>query len=410
MRQKVKNLSKGEGLLNLGLRALAIGAKFLLSILIVKKLTVADLGVYGILQTTITLLIYILGFDFYTYNAREILKKDQKSLASCIINQLAFHGLVYLIVIPISFFLFMYGVIETKYMLLFYLLLVSEHLSQELYRLLIVLKRSVIASLILFIRSGVWIFLLALIWFLESQTSSIYQVLIYWLAGAWLSVFVGIRMILPLHSSKIDFNWIKKGIIISLPFFVGTIFYKIMEFSGRYFLDYYGTKEDVGVFTFFSSLSNTIFVFVQATVIMVYSPYLIEHAQLNSEDFKKYFSKFKKKTLINTLLGSFLGAAFIYPFLIYLDNKTLSADIYVFFVLLLATISFCISYIPHYKLYVFNQDIHLLKASIIGAVCNLFFNFILVPNYGVEGAAYAQFLGMFSLLIAKTAFSFSRKT
>ena len=295
-------------------------------------------------------------------------------------------------------------------MLLFYLLLVAEHISQELYRLLIVLKRSVIASLILFIRSGAWILMLALVWFLETQVSSIYQILMYWLVGAWVSIFVGVRVILPLKGAKVDFGWIKKGFIVSLPFFIGTIFYKIMEFSGRYFLDYYWSKKEVGIFTFFSSLSNTIFVFVQATVIMVYSPYLIEHAQRNSKDFKRYFSKFKKKIILNTGLGSLMGIAFIYPLLFYLDNQTLTSNILVFFVLVFATVSFCISYIPHYRLYVFNKDNNLLKASIIGALVNLFFNFILVPTKGVEGASYAQFLGMFSLLIAKIVFSFNHKT
>ena len=96
------------GIYNLLFRVLTIAAKFVLSILIVKRLSVADYGTFGIFQTTVTLAIYVLGFDFYTYNTRQILKANEKSVTDCLMNQLVFHGIVYLIVLPLLFFVFFF--------------------------------------------------------------------------------------------------------------------------------------------------------------------------------------------------------------------------------------------------------------------------------------------------------------
>ena len=180
---------------NLILRGLTIVAKFLLSILIVKNLGIYEMGVFGIFQTTATILIYVLGFDFYTFNTREILKENAKRLNYYITNQIAFHGLVYLIVLPMAGFLFLFGVVDLEYAIFFYGILIAEHISQELYRVLIVLKKSVIASIVLFVRSGFWIVVLYLFWSINDINKSLDTILFLWLVGALLSVVMGIKYV-----------------------------------------------------------------------------------------------------------------------------------------------------------------------------------------------------------------------
>ncbi|GGG38991.1 hypothetical protein GCM10011414_05400 [Croceivirga lutea] len=398
------------GVYNLIFRVLTIAAKFVLSILIVKELSVADYGVFGIFQTTITLSIYLLGFDFYTYNTREILKVNQKSVADCLMNQLLFHGVIYVIVLPILLGVFFFNVIDIEYLSLFYLILITEHISQEVYRFLIVLKKSVAASFILFVRSGLWIFTLAIYWFIKLEKSSLSVVLVFWFLGALLSILIAIKYLPKISSFSIDYGWIKKGIKVAAPFFVATILYKIMEFSGRYFLDYWSTKAIVGVFTFYASIANTIFVFVQAMVLVVMSPLLIEAAQNNQKElFDNRFRKFKKKTVTFTLIAMLGSMLLIYPFIYFLDNQLLLNNIYIYFFLAFATSIFCISYLPHYKLYVFDKDKALLISAAIGATLNLIFNFVLVPRLGIFGAVISQIIGMTTLLLSKQYFLIKEK-
>ncbi len=363
------------------------------------------MGVFGIFQTTVMLMIYILGFDFYTYNTRELLKKEKEGDPSFYIgNQMVFHGAVYLLVLPCSLFLFFYDVIDTEYLLYFYAILVAEHLSQEIYRILIVLKKSVVASLTLFLRAGLWILALYLVWSFNWSSQTIKDIFILWAIGGAISIIVGVFHIPLSFKFKIDFSWIEKGIKVATPFLVATLFYKVIEFSGRYFLDFYTSKEEVGIFTFYSGISNAMFVLVQSTVIIVMSPYLIESVNEGVEAFRKVYKDYQKQILYVTGAGFLLASLGIYPVLHYLNNELLTKNIAIFFILLLAVVFFCFSYIPHYGLYSYHKDKSLLWSSVIGAIVIIVANFALVPEFGVFGAAVAQALSMFVLFICKLFF------
>lgn len=401
LKKQFKKLLQKDSILNLCYRGLTIIAKFLLSIIIVKELSVTELGVYGIFQTTITLLIYLLGADFYTYNARELIKNDQKSLDYYIGNQLVFHGLIYIIVLPLSLLIFFYNVIDTNYIIYFYSILVLEHISQEIYRILIVLKKSVISSLTLFLRAGLWIMVLCLFWQMGWGKTEIEYIFKFWIIGSMLSVIIGVWHLNFKPVFKIDFKWIKTGVRMATPFLIATVFYKVIEFSGRYFIDFYWTKAEVGIFTFFSGISNAMFVFVQSMVIIVMSPYLIESSNKGKSEFNKVFRDYKKRIITTTIIGFVLACICIYPLLLFVDNEELLQNMLAFVLLLLAVAFFCFSYIPHYGLYVYHKDRALLICSIFGAIAIVILNFLLVPKYGINGAAIAQVLSMFILFATK---------
>jgi O-antigen/teichoic acid export membrane protein len=239
------------------------------------------------------------------------------------------------------------------------------------------------------------------VWVLEWSSQTIRDIFILWCTGASISIIVGAAYIRFNFKFKVDISWIKKGIKIATPFFIATVFYKVIEFSGRYFLDFFWSKEEVGVFTFYSGLSNAMFIFVHSTVIIVMSPYLIESSNKGIKEFLRIFKSFRNQILYTSTIGFTLAAIFIYPLLIYLDNALLMQNFEVYFLLLVAVTFFCFSYIPHYGLYTFHKDKSLLLASLIGAVVNVGANFAMVPKYGVMGAAVAQVLSMLMLLITK---------
>ncbi|MGB6151704.1 MAG: oligosaccharide flippase family protein [Pricia sp.] len=404
MKKQLKKILQKDKILNLVYRVLTILFKFLLSIIIVKKLSVYDLGVFGIFQTTVMLMIYVLGFDFYTYNTRELLKKNRRDLSFYIGNQILFHSAVYLIVLPCSLFLFFYDVISTEYLLYFYLILVAEHISQEIYRILIVLKKSVTASLTLFLRAGLWILALYAVWTFNLSSQTIRDIFIIWAIGGTISIIVGVFQIPVQFKFRVDLSWIRRGIRVAAPFLVATLFYKVIEFSGRYFLDFYSTKEEVGIFTFFSGISNAMFVLVQSTVIIVMSPYLIESVSEGLKAFQKVYKDYQKQVLYTTGAGTILASICIHPLLYYLDNDLLNHNVAIFYLLLMAVMLFCFSYIPHYGLYSYHKDKSLLWSSIIGALSIIVANFMFVPEFGVLGAAVAQVLGMLVLLVSKLYF------
>lgn len=393
-----------DNIVNLSLRGITILLKFALSILVIKNLSVEDYGVFGLFQSTIIILTFVVGFDFYTFSSREIIKKDAHEFSYYFVNQLVFHLVAYILIIPFSYFIFKFGIIDFKYIVLFILILITEHLSQELYRILILLNKTVVATSVLFFRSGFWIIALYLFWNQNILEVSINSILLLWFFGSALSILIGFKFIDVESIKKPDLKWILEGIKISFPFFIGTILYKIIEFSGRYFLNFYHSDAEVGVFTFFSGIANIIYVFVQTIVIIELYPKLIMAKDVNNEEFFAILKIFKKQIIQYSILGFILSIIFIYPLLWFLDKTVLFDSLVSYIVLLVSTLLFCFSFIYHYALYTYKKDISILKATILSFVFNILLSFILIPIFGILGAAIAQLFSFCILLIAKLFF------
>jgi O-antigen/teichoic acid export membrane protein len=76
-----------------------------------------------------------------------------------------------------------------------------------------------------------------------------------------------------------------------------------------------------------------------------------------------------------------------------------------FLVLLLASIIQNLSFIPHYDLYARSFDRDLMWATIFAAVVNIGLNVLLIPKFGILGAAWATATAFLTLLVAKTVFA-----
>ena len=76
-----------------------------------------------------------------------------------------------------------------------------------------------------------------------------------------------------------DWNWIKKGLLISLPFFIGTVASNVIEFSDIYMIKgHFGLEGNtqVGIYSFFVGMGNIVQMFVQSAILIVFAPKLLE--------------------------------------------------------------------------------------------------------------------------------------
>lgn len=397
-----------SSILNLGLRGLSMLAKFLLVIYIGKYLTINELGEYGLFVTTITIAIYFLGLDFYTYNTREILAKEKNERLPLIRDQFIFHLLVYVIVLPLLLTIFSLEIINTEFMIYFYLILVFEHLAQELFRLYTTLQQPIFANFLLFMRTGLWVYVVITLWYLNVEGMMNLKTVWYgWTIGSFLSIIIGITYLRKDHNfksltKKVDWIWIKNGVKISVPFFIGTLAYKVIEFSDRYMIDYYMSTADVGIYTFFGSIANTMQTIVFTLVIMIYYPKMIElykHSRI--DEFNKMTNKFFLNVLIYSTITIMGIVLFIYPVLEYLDKAKFVENLSILWILLAATLVLNLSFVPHYILFVKHKDILIRNITLIGAGLNIVLNVFMIQNYGLNGAAVATATSFGVILLIK---------
>ncbi len=393
--------------INLGIRGATLVGKFLLVYFLANQLTVTQYGVWGIFTTSIALSLYVVGLDFYTYSTRRILDFPVEERSPMLRDQLLFYLISYLILFPLLGLLFVFNVIQWKFAIYFYLILIFEHLAQETYRTFVVFSKPVIANIILFLRTGLWAYLLLFLWRNGAdELRSLKVVYLFWLGGGMTAAGVSLYFLSkfkfkPVKHIPVDWKWIKQGIRVSLVFFIGTVGYKIIEFADRYFIDYYHTKEDVGVYTFYANMCNIVETFVHTAVIIIFSPRLIETFHKNNFEYRKTLGQFAKQVVLYTvLIGIGLGLLII-PLLQSLKQQEYMAEYNTFLVLVLGKMVLNFSLIFHYILYVRKNDFPIIKATVFASVINILLNFILIPSMNIMGAGLATLISFTIVLFMK---------
>lgn len=408
-----------QSFFNLAMRSLSLGARFLLILFLGKYFSTEDLGAYGIFFTTVTLAIFLLGLDFYNFSNREVLLAKKEDVLSMLRDQFVLYGIVYVVFLPLLLLLFFYNILPTSYLLFFYVILVLEHISQEFYRLFTILLFPIFANWLLFLRSGIWVYVLIIIWTGMSPNSfSLEHVWWGWIIGASISVVFGFLKIYNLYGKSnlkpIDISWIKSGLKVCMYYLIATISLKIIEFSNRYMLEYFCSIKTVGIYTFYNQIANMINVVIFTLFIMVIYPKFIlavnENNKLALMTIKK--SLMKKVMLSSAILGLLL-VIIIKPILYLINKDDFYNEINTFYVLILSNIVLNVSFVYHYMLYALKKDISIFVSTLVGALVSIILNIVLIKWLGILGAAIAILMSYIfisflkAFYVKKSVFNFS---
>lgn len=397
------------GLANIFLRGLTLAGKFLVLLAAARYLPPDQVGIWGLMNVTIAISLYFLGLDFYTFNTREILALETPQRTPLIRDQIVFHGLVYVLVLPVLLTVFIGGVIPWKYAVWFYLLLVLEHLSQEATRILITLSRPTLANLVLFLRSGSWTYVAVALMYVDGDARRLPVIWTGWAIGVTGSVILAAAALrtLPWEESRrvgINWTWMRRGLTVALPFFCATLSFEGIQYVDRYFLQQFHGEAAVGIYTFYTGIANVIQTFIFSGVIMILYPPII--AAYQHGEFSRYRRLMRKMTFGiggGLIILTSLAVILIRPVLRLIDQPLYGQHLSVFFIILVPVGLTTLSYLPHYALYVKRRDMAIIAATVIGLAVALVANALLVPRYGLTGAAIATAGAVAVMALLKTA-------
>jgi O-antigen/teichoic acid export membrane protein len=293
-----------------------------------------------------------------------------------------------------------------RFIIYFYLILILEHLGQELYRLLINLSRPTQANIVLFLRGGAWVY--AVIFLSLLGINGLGYIWKGWLVGLCGSLALSVYFVWDMDwrrcfQHQIDWLWIRKGVRISLPFFIGTILLKLIEYMDRFILEYFHGSAKVGIYSFFYNTANVVQVFMYAGVISILYPKIVE--SFSSKKYLEYRSYMRKMTiqsLIGVAILSACAVAGISLVLLLLDKPEYNEHKFVFIILLTAVAFNIFSQIPHYGLYVRNKDKAIMQCTLLSFLIAFVSNLIATPLLGIFGAAISLAFSMFVMLCSKS--------
>ncbi|NWC11302.1 hypothetical protein HX776_21130 [Pseudomonas agarici] len=347
--------------INIALRGTTLASKFLLMFFLAKFVEPKELGLYGLLTATISYSLFLLGVDFHTFTTREIIKRERHEWGGLLKDQGVLSLLLYATVLPLLVFIFLTGLLPWRIAGWFFILLVLEHLTQELGRFLIAISEQLFASVVLFLRSGIWAVLVTSIMFFKAETRNLDFVFGGWALGGLVALLLGVYRLKQLNISgwhnKIDWRWIGKGLKVAVPLLMATLSIRGIFTLDRYwFADLMGLGT-LGAYVLFMGISTALLSFLDAGVFAFIYPGLISaHHNKDSAAFCLKLRTLLLQTLL--LSGAFAVTTLLIidPLLVWLDKPLYLENQSLVPWILLTTLLYSVGMVPHYALYAQGLD------------------------------------------------------
>lgn len=400
--------------LNIVFRAAILCSRFLLIYLLSEFGSFDLLGEYSINASLIILLVYMSGLELYTYTNRNIISQGKSVFLFNFKLQCIVSIGTYLISVPLLvLYLSQNG--KGNLSLMIVPIFLMDHISTELSRYLVSLGKILSSTIVTFIRTALWVFLLLLqiVFFGKLELESVFY---FWCTFSFLSIVIAISIIkkeireLFVFSKLLDFSnlmpEIYRAIKFTTPFFLTAISIKFMLTIDKMYLEKITSIELVGYFAFIFALSSVVSQFFESTISPYFYPGIIK--SISNADSNRY-----KKITKDMLISSFVYMIFFWLgfvilldyFLVFINKSYLLNFKKEFYVLLFSASLTVISTVFHYSLYAFGKGILLLKISLISLVifmCSLFFLDIESPLLGLS---FSHFIYNLTNLVLKFWFS-----
>jgi len=386
-------------LLNGLLRGFTLISRLTLLFSLARLLSPAEVGLYGLFMVSVTYAMFAVGLGFYAYSQREVLTRPRTERAGILLHHAGVTGLAYLVVLPFSGLAFAAGYMPWWMAPWFAGLLMTEHIAQEINRLLIATQRQLAAGVILFIRQGAWIWGAMMILWQVPELRGLPLVFTWWLTGGLLAIALGIwrlrREIDRPTALRWDWAWIGRGVRTGLIFLAATLSLRGILTFDRYLFEGFAGLDLLGVYTLYAGLAMALMNFIDATVFVFrYPPMVQTYQRAHYHAYRREWRRILRHTIM-AVTALALPAALIAPFFGTLVGKPIYLENIALFWWLLAAICLqALGMIPHYGLYAMRRDRPILLAHASGLAAFFIFAYTLSapwPRLGVPMALTAAF-------------------
>jgi O-antigen/teichoic acid export membrane protein len=381
--------------LTFGFQGQTLVCKALLLFVLARHLPPEDFGVFTLLVTTLTLALYAVGLEFSTFSAREILRRDRAEVSGLVRDQLVMHLLSYAVVGPLLLLVFVAGLLPWGVLGWFLPLLVVDHLGQEAQRLLVTLQRPAAAACQLFVRQGVWVYALLVLAWAAPWTISLNVVLGCWLVGEMAGLLLGAYFLRgipwrPGLERPVDWPWLRRGLTVALPFAGSTLAFLAAASLDRYAVRHFAGAEAVGVYGFYLSVQGAIQSLLGGGLVSVYQARIVlvgQRGQLGES--RRLLWQLAAGVVLGWTVLAALAALLIGPVIRLVGRPVYAEHLDAFWLVLLIPPVQVLASLVQLALYARHLDRPIFCSSGVALVAAAVFNAVLVPAFGLPGAAVA---------------------
>jgi O-antigen/teichoic acid export membrane protein len=394
------------------LRGLTLSSRFLLSVLLARMLSPAEMGEYGLVTAMLAFALLALGLEFYSHTLRELVPASPTRRTQIIADQVALGAVTFVVVGLVSGLAISTGLLPSRLAPWFLLILATEHISLEATRILIITSRPIRAYIGVFFRGGIWVYAITVLMFANPASRSLETVLIWWAIGGIGSIIfaaVSLRELpwFELRNKRPDWAWIYAGLRVARPFMLTAVGALTISYVDRFLIDGFIGRGALGIYTFYSTISIGI-LSLGASVSQQFLPKIIGAYESGMAAFAKAVRSFFWSLFAVAGTMVVLAALFISPVLALLQLTQYAGSAGVFFLMLPGVLLRILCDVPSYALYAARADGKLLFCNLGSAIISILLNAALIPVVGIYGAAVSSCLASGVLLFALTFFTVRR--
>ncbi|MGE7962049.1 lipopolysaccharide biosynthesis protein [Pseudomonas sp. NPDC089918] len=393
-------------LISAALRVITLICKLVFVIYLGGKLSLSDLGDYGLIAAMTSYSIYFIGLEAHSYVNRKGIGEDSNKWRVLIDKQLGLYLFTSLVFLVITLLLSQLHALQFKYLYFFLGITLVEHFGQESYRTLIALRDQLAASLSLFFRAASWVIITVIIFQLEIYRVELTDIFSMWLVFGAISTIATYIYISKRYTNawyftpKLDYRWSVSAIKTALIFLMATLSLRLMQVLDRVIINATSDKETLGIYVFYTSLSMA-----ASALYMFFGPSRIYPVlvALHKGDDKAQFKIVSKKLLfISLLMGAFFCLA-IPSFLVaasFFSNSQLfhiQQNPLLLMLVLGALLANAINLGYQYILYCKNLDRVILLSNCIGLSASILYLVVIYCVYQVDAINVAVAVLLFYL-------------
>lgn len=343
------------------------------------------LGSFGLIVSASIMVPVFAGFSLMYNISRDAVTQPLSEVTVSLIYYLNVILLIYAVLlvgaVVVGFYFEALGLA-----ILIFVVVLLEHLNNDLYVLLLNLSKPLLANFLHFLRSAAWMLLFMVAATLMPDVRALENILIGWIVGGILSfaVFLWFSRGWPWDTTKnIEAfkNWVarefKKSRIVYAHNFVGTISQNIDRFIISYFLG----LDLTGVYVFFGSVMSALINLLRTGVVQIARPSMIRAYKAQDESFKILYRKCMKQTVVFAICMAFLAWPLMYALILFMDKPLAGEWFSVFWLVLITFLFVIIVEVNRLIFYAAHRDDLILKQSLlilpISIICHCTFVILL---------------------------------
>jgi O-antigen/teichoic acid export membrane protein len=266
---------------NFSSRLVGLMGRFVLAIYMARFFPLDQIGLFGLIAGAAGLMPSITGLGLNYFLSREIVDKTEVEAGILIRDRLAVTILVLCSVFVACLIASATGLMSLpQHMWIIATIIVFDTIAFDLHMSLISLRKSVLANMLLSIRSGLWVFPALVLGILHPYLRSLECILHCWLGGlATYFIVLGISFRRwPFRAiASIGVNWVGSYRIVTRGWLIyaSDIGLAGSLYIDRYVVDHFLGLSETGLYTLYWTIANGVHLLITAAVVQPVTPLLI---------------------------------------------------------------------------------------------------------------------------------------